>query len=438
MSINSYIRRQFQNAVSVSAVLGVGGMSNSASSFTLNDGSTFPDGGTGPFMVVIDQGTALEEKIQCASRSGNTCTVNTNGRAYNGSGSAQTHAAGASVLHVIDAQDMDEANQVVVQTLGAIAAAGDLLVGSAANTLIKLAKGATNSFLQAGAGGLQWTGFGVGRSQKLGSAVADGTDTTPARSDHVHALAAADSTTSTFTNKRITRRITSTASSATPTINTDNTDLFEITALAANITSMTTNLSGTPVDGDLLEIRITDNGTARSIVWGTGFESSPAAPLPATTTISVALSVFFQYNGVTSKWRSYDADLAVLPGVLSATVATSETTTSLTYTDLTTPGPAVSPVTGTSAMVIVSAQLGSNTASDGGAMAFAVSGATTVAATDAQCMSNHVGNTSQQGSAVYVVTGLTPGVNTFTAKYRATLGGTCTAINRQITVIPLP
>lgn len=36
-----------------------------------------------------------------------------------------------------------------------------------------------------------------------------------------------------------------------------------MTGLAQAITSMTTNLTGTPVDGEMIEIIIVDNGTAR-------------------------------------------------------------------------------------------------------------------------------------------------------------------------------
>ena len=41
-----------------------------------------------------------------------------------------------------------------------------------------------------------------------------------------------------------------------------------------------------------------------------------------------------------------------------------------------------------------------------------------------------------QGSATFYVSGLTAGSNTFTAKYRGTVG-TATFSNRSITVIPL-
>jgi hypothetical protein len=107
--------------------------------------------------------------------------------------------------------------------------------------------------------------------------------------------------TATLTNKRITKRVTSEASSATPTINTDNTDIHRITALALDITSMTTNLSGTPSHGDSLIIEITGTA-ARAITWGASFEASTVA-LPTTTVTTEMLMVGFKYNSATSKWR---------------------------------------------------------------------------------------------------------------------------------------
>jgi hypothetical protein len=107
--------------------------------------------------------------------------------------------------------------------------------------------------------------------------------------------------TETLTNKRITARSGSVASSATPTINTDNVNYFEITAQAEAITSMSTNLTGTPVTGDKLWIAIT--GTAsRAITWGASFEASTVA-LPTTTSGTTRLDVGFIWNGATSKWR---------------------------------------------------------------------------------------------------------------------------------------
>lgn len=109
--------------------------------------------------------------------------------------------------------------------------------------------------------------------------------------------------TQTVTNKRITKRVTSAASGgATPTMNTDTADMFIWTAQAAAITNFTTNISGTPTDGQTLWIALTDNGTARAITWGTSFEASTTA-LPTTTVISTRLDIGFVWNATTSKWR---------------------------------------------------------------------------------------------------------------------------------------
>lgn len=107
--------------------------------------------------------------------------------------------------------------------------------------------------------------------------------------------------TETFSNKRITRRVVTTTQSATPTINTDNTDVAYITGLAQAVTSFTTNLSGTPVNGDMLIIDITDNGTGRALTFGSSFESSTVT-LPTTTVASTKLTIGFRWNIATSKW----------------------------------------------------------------------------------------------------------------------------------------
>jgi hypothetical protein len=109
------------------------------------------------------------------------------------------------------------------------------------------------------------------------------------------------SSTNTLTNKRVTARTSTEASSATPTINTDNVDIHTITALAVDITSMTTNLTGTPVAGDSLIIQITGTA-ARAITWGASFESSTVT-LPSTTVTTAMLTVGFLWNTATSKWR---------------------------------------------------------------------------------------------------------------------------------------
>jgi len=107
--------------------------------------------------------------------------------------------------------------------------------------------------------------------------------------------------TATLTNKRITPRVSTTTSSATPTINTDNVDQYGLTAQAVDITSFSTNLSGTPTDGQKLWIYIVGTA-ARAITWGGSFESSTVS-LPSTTVSTNRLDVGFVWNAATSKWR---------------------------------------------------------------------------------------------------------------------------------------
>jgi hypothetical protein len=113
----------------------------------------------------------------------------------------------------------------------------------------------------------------------------------------------------TLTSKRINPRINTTTSSATPAINVDTTDQFNITALTTNITSMSAsgdspagNLTGTPVDGQKLMIRIKGDSTPRTITWGPKYASSGVATLLATTAANKTHLVGLIYDSVTAKW----------------------------------------------------------------------------------------------------------------------------------------
>jgi hypothetical protein len=146
----------------------------------------------------------------------------------------------------------------------------------------------------------------------------------------------------------------------------------------------------------------------------------------------------FAYLESTNAVQYYDgaAWQSVGPTFSSATVATQQNTSSATYTDLSTAGPAVTVTTGTTAYVILTSYFYNNTSGFGAAMGFAVSGATTIAATDDQRLyatGAIAGGQEFQNSVVYKVT-LTAGSNTFTAKYK-TVGATSTFRERTITVI---
>jgi hypothetical protein len=100
---------------------------------------------------------------------------------------------------------------------------------------------------------------------------------------------------------RVKPRTGTTTSSATPTINTDDVDFYSITAQTVDITSFTTNLSGTPTDGQKLWISVTGTA-ARALTFGASFEASTVA-LPTTTVTTNRLDMGFVWNSATSKWR---------------------------------------------------------------------------------------------------------------------------------------
>lgn len=143
---------------------------------------------------------------------------------------------------------------------------------------------------QGGSGATTLTGILKGNGTSAFTAVTAPTGTIVGTSD-----------TQTLTNKWVQPRTGTTTSSATPTINTDNVDFYSLTAQAADITSFTTNLSGTPVEAQKLWISITGTA-ARAITWGASFEASTVA-LPTTTVSTNRLDVGFIWNTATTKWR---------------------------------------------------------------------------------------------------------------------------------------
>jgi hypothetical protein len=130
----------------------------------------------------------------------------------------------------------------------------------------------------------------------------------------------------------------------------------------------------------------------------------------------------------------YNGAVWVCVSEQSATVSTYETTSSATYTNLTTAGPSVTLVTGTAAMISFGASINSPSGQQC-QLSFAVSGATTLAASDTNSTfgGGVTGGLSGSLSRTMVISGLTPGTNTFMLKYN-TSGGTGGFRNRDIAV----
>lgn len=98
-----------------------------------------------------------------------------------------------------------------------------------------------------------------------------------------------------------------------------------------------------------------------------------------------------------------------------------EATSGTSYGDLTTEGPTVDVETGTRALVFLSGSLRNDTANQSAYMSYSVSGGTSVDPSDSNAlqMSGLAATQSGQVGMVDLADGLTPGINTFTAKYRA-------------------
>ncbi|RLI82666.1 MAG: hypothetical protein DRP01_09730 [Archaeoglobales archaeon] len=103
----------------------------------------------------------------------------------------------------------------------------------------------------------------------------------------------------TFTNKRITKRVGTSASAATHTINSDDYDMYTVTAQAEAVTFA--QPSGTPTQGQTLIIRLKDDGTARAITWNAVFRDGDT-DLPTTTVAGKTMYCGFFYNTTDSKW----------------------------------------------------------------------------------------------------------------------------------------
>jgi len=123
-------------------------------------------------------------------------------------------------------------------------------------------------------------------------------------------------------------------------------------------------------------------------------------------------------------------------------VLTSQATTSTSYTDLATVQ-SVTVTTGTRALVILSALVTTPSPADTTrcAMSFAVSGASTVSASDDYQLMWQGNNARAYYDIAacnsFIVTGLTAGSNTFTAKFKSNLGASATWEDRRIAVIDM-
>jgi hypothetical protein len=219
--------------------------------------------------------------------SGGNFVISSGGRGYDNT-TEQSHTSPV-VEYIWNASDVNDRVTAFVAEHSAAGAHGATILKTSGAQTITGAKTFTTGLLKAV--------DIVSTSATIAFPTSAVTVTLPAATDTLVGKA----TTDTLTNKRITKRVTTITSNANPTVNTDNCDVVTITAQAAAIASMTTNLSGTPTNFQTLIYRIKDDGTARAITWGASFVAKGTA-LPTTTVLGKLLTVGFIYDTVAGTW----------------------------------------------------------------------------------------------------------------------------------------
>jgi hypothetical protein len=130
--------------------------------------------------------------------------------------------------------------------------------------------------------------------------------------------------TATMTNKRVTPRVGTVASSATPQPTGDASDMYTVTALAAN--ALFSAPSGSPENGQKLIIRIKDAGVRR-----TSTVAASAISVPAGSGPTVAVTITDNSNGaVAGNYVTISGVSAAIGGIAAATLNTRFRITSAT------------------------------------------------------------------------------------------------------------
>ena len=208
-------------------------------------------------------------------------------------------------------------------------AVGDLIYATGATTLAKLSDVATGNALISGGITTAPTWGKIGLTTHISGTLAVGNGGTGLATVTAGNYLVGDGTnpmvstapptggfvgisaTQTLTNKRITLRVSSTASIGSPLAwNSDNFDMYAATAQSGAFTINAD--TGTPTNGQKMMFRVEDNGTTRTITFKGG---SSGAFQPCTsgftvagsdwtiaTTANKALYIFCSYNSNTSRW----------------------------------------------------------------------------------------------------------------------------------------
>ena len=198
-----------------------------------------------------------------------------------------------------------------------------------------------------------------------------------------------------------------------------------------NVDFATTQHAITPCAAGSALSKTDSAGTATCIAPGTGLTFTTGTWAVDTTAVQKRVTGTCGAGAVTA--IGADGTVTCGGGPAFTTVAGQQQTNNTAYTTLG-GGPAVTTTIGASgsALVTVTAAI-TPTAGNTAFVGFSIDAG---AASDTQSLS--ADTTPLQASATYVVTGLTAGSHTFTAKYRVSGGGNAQFSNRSLIVLPLP
>lgn len=202
--------------------------------------------------------------------------------------------------------------------------------------------------------------------------------------------------------------------------------------LAAATTLTSAGLSSAPAIGTTNHMIVVFDPDG---LTGAAFAKRITAHTASATTATIAATAFYGTARDIPRDTPWvhaliaeDIDVAT---EVSAIVATSESTTSMTMVDLTTAGPAVTYTVPASGVVYVtlSAFITCGTGASGW-MGVALSGANTAAANQTTAVACGL-SIRMKASSVQRLSGLTPGVTTFTAKYRVDDAAVSTSFSQR-------
>lgn len=176
-----------------------GAINSTTSAIILADATGYPSGASGNFWIVVDRGTATEEKILCSATAGNTVTAVDRTNSANRDGTSNTsHANAAPVEHCWTANDADDDNAHVYTTSRDDHTQYILTAGTRAFTGVTSIANSTPTNSGVGDAAAIGSGNVLARSTHVhgreafatpvatGLANAAGAATTVPRSDHVH------------------------------------------------------------------------------------------------------------------------------------------------------------------------------------------------------------------------------------------------------------